>query len=138
MSKRLIKDYMLSTGLKPHTIQVSNQMRVPCRHARQRYHTFLEEKKKTQEEMTADSAKEIICMEIEDVQSKINCLDRSCKSLDEKFVSMGKKAEKSKDVVLKISEANPLKLKSEEQGEERRKLEEALEVLKVKRSNLKS
>ena len=44
VSKRQIKDYMLSTGLKPHTIKVSNQMRVSCRHARQRYYTFWEEK----------------------------------------------------------------------------------------------
>ena len=67
-----------------------------------------------------------------------SCLDRSCKSLNEKFVSIVKEAEKSKDVVLKISEANALKRKSEEQVEERRNLEEALEVLKVKHSNLKS
>ena len=99
---------------------------------------FLEEKKKTQEELTADSAKEIICMEIEGIQCKINCLDRSCKSLDEKFVSIVKEAEKSKDVVLKISEANVLKRKSEEQVEGRRIVEEALEVLKVKHSNIKS
>ena len=59
---------------------------------------------------------------------------KTSKTLDEKFVALVVDAEKKKDMNL-ITEANALKCKSEEKVEERRKLEEGLNILIEKKKN---
>ena len=48
VSKRMIKDYMLSFNLKPHTIEITNPLIVVFKSSSQRYEIHLEEKKKKQ------------------------------------------------------------------------------------------
>ena len=48
VSKRMIKDYMLSFNLKPHTIEIANPLIVVFKSSSQRYEIHLEEKKKKQ------------------------------------------------------------------------------------------
>ena len=55
--------------------------------------------------------------------------------LDERFVSLGKEAEKIKDMNM-IVHANALKRKSEEAIEETRKLEEALNIMVANKKTL--
>ena len=40
-AKSVIKDLLLSNGLEPHTIQISNQLIRSVAQARQKYQTFL-------------------------------------------------------------------------------------------------
>ena len=85
--------------------------------------------------MATDNAKELINLEIQEINTKLSNIDKSCKSLDEKFVNLIMSAEKNKDVVM-VAEANVLKRKSQEQIEERKKLEGTLSIMKEKHSKL--
>ena len=136
MSKRLVKDYMTSNKLKPHTVEITSQMRAHCRRARQRYHQHLEEQKKNAEKLSVETAKEVMTNEINELQDKIDKIPKNIKSLDEKFVEVVKNAEMSKDVQQMVAEANALKRKSEKQAGDKGELEESLDLVKVKRSKL--
>ena len=72
VSKRLVKDYMTSNKLKPHTVEITSQMRAHCRRARQRYHQHLEEQKKNAEKLSVETAKEVMTNEINELQDKID------------------------------------------------------------------
>ena len=137
--KRLIKDHMLSHDLKPDSINITTELQASCRRARARYREDLEEQRKAKAKETSESAKEIITMEIEEVQTKISLLEKSKSSLNDKFESIvlnSVKLPSSVDVVVAITEANALKRKATEQLEEIRKLEETVKTMMEKRSKL--
>ena len=134
-SKRIIKDHMLANKLQPHSIEITNELRKSVRAARTRYAVYLEEEKKKNESLKTESAKKIIDREIKEVRSKITEKNETCKTLDEKFVSLVEEAEKKKDINL-VVQANALKRKNEETEEERRKLEETLKVMIEKKKKL--
>ena len=90
VSKCLIQDYLVSNNLKPHTMQINMQLRSSCPRAHQRYHTHLEEEKKATKRQSSDKAREIISVEIEELQGKVSALNKSSKLLDQKFVSFEK------------------------------------------------
>ena len=136
VSKRLIQDHLVSNNLKPHTMEINSKLRSSCRQARQRYHTHLEELKKENEHVSSDKAREIILVEIEELQGIISALDKSSKLLDQKFVSLVRNSEECSNILETISEANALKRKSEEQIDDMRKLQETLQILKEKKRKL--
>ena len=136
VSKRLIQDHLVSNNLKPHTMEINSKLRSSCRQARQRYHTHLEELKKENEHVSSDKAREIISVEIEELQGIISALDKSSKLLDQKFVSLVRNSEECSNILETISEANALKRKSEEQIDDMRKLQETLQILKEKKRKL--
>ena len=65
-------------------------------------------------------------MKIEELQGKISALDKICKLVDQKFVSVVKNSGKCNNMLEITSEGNALKQKSEEQVDDMRKLEETL------------
>ena len=136
VSKRIIKDHMISHDLQPDTVEITNELRKSCQHARQRYHTHLEEEKKGKENLSKESAKEIITMEIDEVEEKISRLNSSIVELDKKFVKIIKHAENSEEMVAKVAEGNALKRKSEEQAHQVEKLMETVNLLKEKRRKM--
>ena len=75
-------------------------------------------------------------MEINELQEKIANIEKTIKVLDEKYVSLIRDAETSEDVLQKVVEANALKKKSDQQAGDKRKLEESLDILTIKRSKL--
>ena len=79
--------------------------------------------------------KKIIAKEIMEVRSKITEKNKTCKMLDDKFVSFEEEAEKKNDINL-VVQANALKRKSEETEEKRRNLEKALKVMIEKSKKL--
>ena len=131
VSKRLLQDHLVSNNLKPLTMEINSQLHT----SRQQYHTHLEEEKKTTKQQSSDKAREIISMEIEELQGKISALDKSSTLLDQKFVSLWKNSEKCKNMLDILSEANALKRKSEEQVDDMRKPEETLKLLKEKKES---
>ena len=72
-------------------------------------------------------------MEIKELQGKISALDKSCKLVDQKFLSIVKNSEKCNSMLEITSEGNALKQKSEEQVDDMRKLEETLKLLKERK-----
>ena len=120
---------MLSKSLKPHTIEISSKLRA---------YIFLEDQKKAATNLSAENCKEMLNMEMGSLKDKISRLDASINSLNNKFVTLVQNAEGTEpaEMIQMISEANGLKRKSEEQVEDRRKLEESVELLKKKRSEL--
>ena len=98
--------------------------------------THLEELKKENEQVSSDKAREIISMEIEELQGIISALDKSSKLLDQKFVSLVRNSEECSNMLETISEANALKRKSEEQIDDMKKLQETLQILKEKKRKL--
>ena len=133
VSKRLIKDHLVSNNLKPHMLEITSQIRASCRQAHQRYHSYLEDQKKMQDKLSLKEAKEIICLEIQELQEKVLILEKSIANLNQTFVSLVQEAEKSRDMPVKLAEANALKRKSEEQSNEKRKIEDTIKVLQAKR-----
>ena len=57
-------------------------------------HPLRGRKKKATKQQSSDKAREIISMEIEELQRKIPALDKSSKLLDQKFVSLVKNSDK--------------------------------------------
>ena len=72
-------------------------------------------------------------MKIEELQGKISALDKICKLVDQKFVSVVKNSGKCNNMLEITSEGNALKQKSEEQVDDMRKLEETLKLLKERK-----
>ena len=110
-------------------------MKKSVRTARTRYAVYLEEDKKRNESLKTESAKKLIDREINEVPSKITEKNETSKMLNEKFFSLVQEAEKKKDINL-AAQANALKRKNKETEEERRKLEETLEVVIEKKKKL--
>ena len=94
-----MKDHVLANKLQPHPIEITNEMRKPVRAAKTRYTVYLEEENKN-ESLKTESANQIIDREIKELWSKITEKDKTCKMLDEKFVSLVEEAEKNKDINL--------------------------------------
>ena len=136
VSKRIVKDHMLSHGLQPYTINITKEMRESCLKASSRYRDHLEEVKKEKEKTAKDSAKEIITLEIEETEKNISNLKSSVDILDANFVAAVKDAEKSDNILTAIAEANGLKRKSEEQLKDIKVHEESLKLLREKRRKL--
>ena len=86
-----------------------------------------------------DTAKEIISMEIEEVEGKISILQRSTDALNKKFEAIvmdSTKLPKSDDIYVALNEATALKRKANEQTDDIRKLEETVKVMQEKRSKM--
>ena len=139
VSKRHIKDYMYSNELKPYSVEITNELRKSCAQARSRYHQYLEDERKKKEKTSKDTAKEIISMEIEEVEGKISILQRSTDALNKKFEAIvmdSTKLPKSDDIYVALNEATALKRKANEQTDDIRKLEETVKVMQEKRSKM--
>ena len=134
-SKRIIKDHMLANKLQSHFIEITNEMRKLVRGVRARYTVYLEEEKKKNESLKTESAKKITEREIKEVRNRVTEKNKTCKLLDQKFVSLVEKTENKKNINL-VVQANALKRKNEETEEERRKLEETRKVMIEKKKNL--
>ena len=126
VSKRLIKDYLLSSNKKPHTVDIGKELKSSCAKERSRYHDYLDQMKTRKARESKEKVKEILNQEMKELQEKIAILEKSKANLETKFVLMVKAAEKRKDIQAMISEANALKRKSEEQAGEISVLENAL------------
>ena len=88
---------------------------------------------------SSETAKEIITIEIEEIQNKISLLEKSKTSLDKKFDSIvigTANIPNSDDVIIAINEATALKRKAMEQTDEIRKLEETVKTMQEKRTKM--
>ena len=135
VSKRLIKDYHLSSNKKPHPVDIRKELRSSCAKARSRYHDNLDQTKTRKARKSKETAKEILNQEMKELQEKTAIPEMSKANLETKSVSMVKATEKRKDIKVMISEANALKRKSEEQAGEISVLQSALSRLAENAAN---
>ena len=110
-----------------------------CRKARNRYHEYLEENQKKKTKDSNESAKELLSMEIEELEGKIDQLKRTKSVLDEKFDEMvlsTETIEKSEDVEIVLTQARAVKRKSMDRGGDIKKLSDTLAVMHDKRRKM--
>jgi len=136
ISRRLVKDHMLSNDLKPHTVEITNEMLLNVKLAHQRYKDqqklIAESKKKDENEL----AKNLISDEINKVEVRRNQLKKTSEMLQKDFIKYVEEAEEKQDISL-ISKANAMKRKSDDKNEEVKILEETLGLLEKKKRLLK-
>ena len=128
----LVKDYMLTNNLKPHNVQITSNLKVAFKSARQKYQLTLEAERSKKDKQAVEDQKAIILSEIEDVKSQITLLTKTSAMLVKEFVLCVEQAKKENDISL-VSKANSLKRKSEEEMEDVAKLEGALSLPKEKK-----
>ena len=138
IAHKLIRDRMSSNNLKPHCMEVPNPMIRAYTSARDKYESYKEGQAKLKRKESNDSQAEILDSEIKEVWQKSEQLLKTEALLDKEFVEEVKQAEIKGNMNL-VVKANVLKRRSEECAAERKKLEEALEVLeqKIKKINVK-
>lgn len=135
ISRRRVKDHLLSNKLLPHTFEVPTKLMQYAQSAHRNYVTYLETMKVQEGVEKVSKQREIIDQEIECIMEKTKIIDKTIKILDDGFVKFVETAEKETDISL-VSKANAMKRKSSEKKKELEDLEEALNVLKEKRKKL--
>ena len=126
---------MLSNGLEPHTICISNQLIRSVATARQKYQTFLESSREEKRSKKINDQKSIVTEELEEVILKRDHLNKVCDSLGADFVIAVENAEKKMDLSF-VSKANALKRKANETKQDIEKLEETISLLQEKRKEI--
>ena len=64
-AKKVIKDHVLSNGVEPHTIHISNQLIQSVATARQKYQTFLENSREEKRSKKINDQKSIVTKELD-------------------------------------------------------------------------
>ena len=77
VSKRLIEDYLVSNDFSPYLLETASQLIASCRKAHQRYYSYQENQEKMQDKSSSEKAKEIIFLEIQELQEKMLILEKS-------------------------------------------------------------
>ena len=73
ISRRIVKDYLVSQNLKPHQVEITLEMIKAVRNASSRYRTYLEENKKLEEKEKESNSLFLLNLEIRDVEEKKRC-----------------------------------------------------------------
>ena len=126
---------MLSNGLEPHTIHISNQLIRSVATTRQKYQTFLESSREEKRSKKINDQKSIVTKKLEEVILKRDQLNKVCGSLEADFVLAVQNAEKKMDLSF-VSKANALKRKANETKQDLEKLEETIFFLQEKRKKI--
>ena len=71
IANRLVKDHLLESNLKPHTIQITNLMVRAFKGARQSYATYLEKKSKKKIQTKDEEKAKHITSDIENLKQKL-------------------------------------------------------------------
>ena len=137
ITRKLIIDHMQKKNLTPSKIELSASLIKSVKASRQRYSVYLDEQKKLKVKDNIDKQRDILNMELQEVNSKKDILLNCCQSLDEEFVELIKKAEYDKDNITSlVIKANGIKRKCEEKKKEVSSLEEAISTLNEKKRKL--
>ena len=75
-AKKVIKDQMLSNGLEPHTIHISNQLIRSVATARQKYQTFLKNSREEKRSKKINDQKSVVRKELAEVILKRDQLNK--------------------------------------------------------------
>jgi len=117
ISKRIIRDHMLSNNVLPHTIEITQPMIKEFRSARQRYATHLEDENEKREKSDNERKSRLILDDIEKLKSRQVSLNKSIALLESESTDCMDKGEEKMDITLFVK-ANTLKRKTRELKEQ--------------------
>ena len=83
ISQRLIKDHLIMRNVKPHTIEISNQLILDVKSSRMKYKSYLEEQKKCKKLQEKSKQMKIIVSKKKDLSGGKKQLLSTTKFLDE-------------------------------------------------------
>ena len=139
ISRRTIKDFMVSNKLKAHEVEINNEMIKAVRSASLKYKSYIEENRMFQAKEKEISVMMLLDQEISGLKEKKKVLSEVCKTYNEEFVTFMKEAGKQIDMSqmkLLLTKGNDRKRKCEEHETEIKKFEEALVTLYKKKKEV--
>ena len=92
-------------NLKPHNVQITSNLKVAFKSARQKYQLAFEAERSKKKKQGVEDQKAIILSEIEDVKSQITLLTKTSVMLEKEFVLCVEQGGKVNDISL-VSKAN--------------------------------
>ena len=95
IARRLIKNYLNVMDIKPHTIEIKNELLKSVKCARLRYETHLEEQRKLNKENKENEELTQVNNELQAIVRQCSVLSETISKLDASFVDMIAKAEKT-------------------------------------------
>ena len=139
LSRRTIKDFMVSNKLKAPKVEINNEMTKAVRNASLKYKNYIEENRMFQAKEKENSVMMLLDQEILGLKEKKKVLSEVCKTYNEEFVKFTKEAGKQRDMSqmkLLLTKGNDCKRKCEKHETEIKKLEEALVTLYKKKKGV--
>ena len=100
ISKRLVKDYLISKNVLPHQVEVTKEMRTCVSGARQRWQMYLEQNKKDKQTDEAVNAVTVIKADLKDMKEKLQHLKDEIMALRKEANSFFQKASQQRDLNL--------------------------------------
>ena len=94
ISRRTIKDFMVSNKLKAHKVEINNEMIKAVRSASLKYKSYIEENRMFQAKEKENSVMMLLDQEISGLKEKKKVLSEVCKTYNEEFVTFTKEAGK--------------------------------------------
>ena len=137
VSKKIVKDHMISHSVKPHNFQIRRQLIISCNAAYSKYKDSLIAAEKAKAKQEVSKEKSIVIYEISKVSLNCNELLEVSKSLNEEFAASIREAEKDeRNCFTMLANGNALKRKRESLLVNVKKLDETLELLEAKKQML--
>ena len=125
IGKRVVKDFLSSTGCKVADVNVTPQLLAAAASGRQRYHQYLEDERRRGEQQERQEKRKRDDTELDDLRAKRKRLESSVKALIESADSYAEDAEKTGKVEL-IAQSNSHRRAAKEKGNELKEVEAAI------------
>ena len=125
IGKRVVKDFLSSTGCKVADVNVTPQLLAAAASGRQRYHQYLEDERRRAEQQERQEKRKRDDTELDNLRAKRKRLESSVKVLIESADSYAEDAEKTGKVEL-IAQSNSRRRAAKEKGNELKGVEAAI------------
>ena len=135
VANKVIRDHMVSNGLEPQSIVISNELVWCVSGAHQKYQDYSAQCKDEEKQLKLDQQKSTLLKEIDEVTSKCDQLDKILASLEANYVKFVEMTE-SKMELSYVFKANALKRKAVDVKNDIKKMEETLSMLQEKQKKL--
>ena len=130
-SKRMVKDYLISNGIRPHEVKVTTEMKQSVRSANAKYNAYKAEVEKANKAKEASLATQNIQKDIADMVAKKECLVKVVQSLKEQAKESFVKAESSQSLSF-VTAGNALNSRADEKEKEIAELADLINVAQQK------
>ena len=135
ISRRIVKDHILSHQVQPHTIEINNPMIVAYKSARLKYTIHMEEEKKEKEKTATENQAMHLNNDINKIQQKCTQLKKAMGMMQEECFQCFQMAEEKSDLSYAIK-GNGLKRSHEQSQKQLEILENEIKVLEEKKRKL--
>ena len=129
ITKRLIKDHLLSKKASPATFNITQDLLMSCNGAKMKYDAFMEKEKESKEKSEAQVLATSVASKIAQLETEKQVLIKCNVDLMKKFGELFEKGCSRQDMNLML-QANGLKQKRDENEETVAKIEKKISELK--------